>query len=293
QQKILETGLKNEEFYHKSLLTQEEIDDRNKQCRQYELLKQELKAQLEKLKDKTTGKEKVDIEAIRDNLRAVKVNRSQLEKSQKEIHNRLMENKGTIANIKDVEKQRNEKSKLFLDISSMSKTANGKLEGKQKITFETYVQAAYFIQIIDAANKRFYDMSGKRYKLLRKEEGNIQSFTGLELNVLDTWTGKVRSVKSLSGGESFIAALSLALGFSDIIQNYTGGIEIDTMFVDEGFGSLDTYALEQAIATLTNLTQGNRLVGIISHVEELKERIDKQIIVKKDIKGSYIQKITY
>lgn len=136
-------------------------------------------------------------------------------------------------------------------------------------------------------------MSGKRYQLLRKEEGNIQSFTGLELNVYDTWTGKVRSVKSLSGGESFIAALSLALGFSDIIQNYAGGIEIDTMFVDEGFGSLDSEALEQSIATLSNLTVGNRLVGIISHVDDLKDRIDKQIIVRKDIKGSYIEKIKY
>jgi len=292
-QKIKDIGLKNEELYQQALLTQEQIDDIKNECKKYELSKQEIKGQLDKLKEKTYGKERVDIEGIRNNMKEVKVNRSIMDKSQKEVYNRIMANKGASSNIKELEKVRIEKNQQYLDVSAMSKTANGRLDGKQKITFETYVQAAYFVQIIQEANKRFYEMSGKRYKLLRKEEGNIQSSTGLELNVHDTWTGKIRSVKSLSGGESFMAALSLALGFSDIIQNYAGGIEIDTMFVDEGFGSLDTEALEQAIATLTTLTNGNRLVGIISHVDELKERIEKQIIVKKNVKGSYIEKIKY
>lgn len=291
--KIKEAGLKNEETYKLALLNQQEIDNIKNQCKKYDLLKQEIKTQLEKLKIKTYGKERVDIDAIRDKLKDIKSCRTTLEKSQKEVHNRIIGNTGAKNKIKEIEKVREELSVKYLDISSMSKTANGRLEGKQKINFETYVQAAYFIQIIDEANKRFYDMSGKRYRLLRKEEGNIRSATGLELNVLDTWTGKVRSVKSLSGGESFMAALSLALGFSDIIQNYSGGIEIDTMFVDEGFGTLDSEALEQSIITLTKLTAGNRLVGIISHVDELKTRIDKQIIVKKDIKGSYIERNTF
>ena len=136
-------------------------------------------------------------------------------------------------------------------------------------------------------------MSGKRYQILRKEDGNIQRFTGLELDILDKWTGKIRDVRSLSGGESFMAALSLALGFSDVIQSYSGGIEIDTLFVDEGFGSLDSNSLEQAIGTLAALTSGNRLVGIISHVDELKEKIPNQIVVKKGINGSYIDEIRY
>lgn len=292
-QKIKEVGLKNEAFYKENLLTQEQIDNFTNQCRKYELTKGEVKAQLDKLKEKTYGKEPVDVVAIQNNILEVKASKSALDKSLKEVQNRIMVNKRALINIREVEKLRLEKSEAYLDVSAMSKTANGRLEGKQKITFETYVQAAYFIKIIAEANKRFYEMSGKRYKLLRKEEGNIQSFTGLELNVYDTWTGKIRSVKSLSGGESFMAALSLALGFADIIQNYSGGIQIDTMFVDEGFGSLDSEALEQSISILTTLTDGNRLVGIISHVNELKERIDKQIIVKKDIKGSYIEKIVY
>lgn len=292
-QKIKEAGLKSEAFYKENILAQEQIDEIALQCRKYELTKREIKAQLDKLKERTYGKEPVDVEAIQRSIQEIKSNKNILDKSLKEVQNRIMVNKSILSNIKEVEKLRVEKSKAFLDVSAMSKTANGRLEGKQKITFETYVQAAYFIKIVEEANKRFYEMSGKRYKLLRKEEGNIQSFTGLELNVYDTWTGKIRSVKSLSGGESFMAALSLALGFADIIQNYSGAIRIDTMFVDEGFGSLDSEALEQSISILTTLTKGNRLVGIISHVNELKERIDKQIIVKKDIKGSYIEKIIY
>ncbi len=292
-QKIKDIGLKNEEMYRQVLLTQEQIDAIKDECKKYDITKQEIKSQLDKLKEKTYGKERVEIESIRNSISEVKASRSQKDKLQKDIQNRIIVNKGACSNVKEVEKIRKDKNMQYLDVNAMSKTANGRLEGKQKITFETYVQAAYFVQIIREANKRFYDMSGKRYRLLRKEEGNIQSSTGLELNVYDTWTGKVRSVKSLSGGESFMAALSLALGFSDIIQNYAGGIQIDAMFVDEGFGSLDTEALEQSIATLTTLTTGNRLVGIISHVDDLKERINKQIIVKKNVKGSYIEAIKY
>ncbi|MGB8452317.1 MAG: SMC family ATPase [Anaerocolumna sp.] len=289
--KTKEYGFKNEEQYKEALMSQENIDEVKDRCKKYELDKQEIKGQLDKLKNKTYGKERVNLEEIRDGIKLLKDDRSHLEKDQKEVHGRITLNKGAFVHIKEIEKVREEKTRQFLDISAMSKTANGRLDGKQKITFETYVQAAYFIQIIQEANKRFYEMSGKRYQLSRKEEGSLQGATGLELNVLDTWTGKIRNVKSLSGGESFMAALSLALGFSDIIQNYAGGIEIDTMFVDEGFGSLDTEALEQSIHTLNNLTIGNRMVGIISHVDELKERIEKQILVKKDIKGSYIEKI--
>lgn len=289
--KVKEYGFSGEARYKEALITQETIDEIKEKCKKYELAGQEIKGRLNKLKEKTYGKERQDLEAVREDIRRLKDERSRWEKLQKDVYGRINENKEAMAHIKEIQKEREEKSREYLDVCTMSKTANGRLEGKLKITFETYVQAAYFIRIIEEANKRFYEMSGKRYRLLRKEEGSLQSATGLELNVFDTWTGKVRNVKSLSGGESFMAALSLALGFSDMIQNYAGGIEIDTMFVDEGFGSLDTEALEQSIHTLNNLTVGSRLVGIISHVEELKDRIEKQIIVKKDIKGSYVDKI--
>ncbi|MBR5433348.1 MAG: SMC family ATPase [Bacteroidales bacterium] len=176
--------------------------------------------------------------------------------------------------------------------ANLSDTANGKLNGKDKIMFETYVQMAYFDRIIGYANTRFMIMSGGQYELIRR--GKALSKTGqfgLDLDVVDHYNGSVRDVKSLSGGESFIASLSLALGFADEVQSSAGGISLDTMFVDEGFGTLDGEYLEQVLVALNNLTEGNRLVGIISHVDALK-KIDKQIIVTKDmVQGSRIKMV--
>ena len=171
-------------------------------------------------------------------------------------------------------------------VNSLSDTANGKITGKEKIMFETYIQMTYFDRIVSRANTRFMSMSDGQYELKRRRTaGNLRSQSGLDLDVIDHYNGSERSVKSLSGGESFMASLSLALGLSDEIQASAGGIVLDTMFVDEGFGSLSPDALNQSIGALVRLAQGNRLVGIISHVEELKGRIDKQIIVKKDKTG--------
>lgn len=172
-------------------------------------------------------------------------------------------------------------------IKALSATANGTLSGKEKIMLETYIQATYFDRIIARANTRFMIMSGGQYELVRRKTADsIGKKSGLELDVIDHYNGSVRSVKTLSGGESFKASLSLALGLSDEIQSYAGGIQLDTMFVDEGFGSLDEESLHQAINALYSLSEGNRLVGIISHVAELKEKIDKQLIVTKDKTGS-------
>jgi len=148
------------------------------------------------------------------------------------------------------------------------------------------VQMTYFDRIINRANTRFMMMSDGQYELKRRiESANNRSQSGLELDVIDHYNGSRRSVKTLSGGESFKASLSLALGLSDEIQSSAGGIKLDTMFVDEGFGSLDEDSLAQAIRALSSLADGNRLVGIISHVNELKERIEKQIVVKKQQAG--------
>ena len=171
-------------------------------------------------------------------------------------------------------------------VKALSDTANGTISGKEKVMLETYIQMAYFDRIIRRANIRFMVMSGGQYELKRRETAeNNRSQSGLELDVIDHYNGTQRSVKTLSGGESFKASLSLALGLADEIQSSAGGIKIDTMFVDEGFGSLDEESLEQAIQALASLTEGNRLVGIISHVKELKDRIDKQIVVKKERTG--------
>lgn len=171
-------------------------------------------------------------------------------------------------------------------MKALSDTANGKISGKDKVELETYIQMTYFDRIIDRANLRLMTMSAGQYELVRLKEGeNKQKKSGLDLGVIDHYNGSERSVKTLSGGESFMASLSLALGLSDEVQSSAGGIKIDTLFVDEGFGSLDAEALNQAYRALAGLTEGNRLVGIISHVDGLKERIDKQIVVTKNRSG--------
>ena len=171
-------------------------------------------------------------------------------------------------------------------MKALSDTANGTLAGKEKIMLETYVQRSFFDRIIRRANSRFMVMSGGQYELKRRRAAeNNRSQSGLELDVIDHYNGTERSVKTLSGGESFKASLSLALGLSDEIQSSAGGIRLDTMFVDEGFGSLDGESLQQAMKALASLSESDRLVGIISHVAELKERIDRQIVVTKDKSG--------
>lgn len=167
-------------------------------------------------------------------------------------------------------------------VKALSDTANGNITGKDKIMLETYVQMTYFDRVISKANVRLMIMTSGQYELVRKSESdNQRSQSGLELNVIDHYNGSQRSVRTLSGGESFVASLALALGLSDEIQSSAGGIKIDTMFVDEGFGSLSDEVLDKAIRALMSITEGNRLVGIISHVSELKTVIDKQIIVTK------------
>lgn len=176
-------------------------------------------------------------------------------------------------------------------MKALSDTANGTISGKEKITLEAYVQQMYFDRIIDRANIRLMRMTGGQYELeRRREQGDLRRQSGLELNVIDHYNGSKRSVQTLSGGESFEASLSLALGLSDEVQSSSGGIQLDAMFVDEGFGSLDDESLARAVNALSSLAEGNRLVGIISHVSELKSRIDRQIVVtKKPYGGSSVR----
>ena len=177
-------------------------------------------------------------------------------------------------------------------LRALSNTANGNITGKEKIMLETYIQMTYFDRIIQRANTRFMVMSGGQYELKRRKEAmNNKSQSGLDLDVIDHYNGTERSVKTLSGGESFKASLSLALGLSDEIQSSAGGVKLETMFVDEGFGSLDEESLDQAMKALASLSEGHRLVGIISHVAELKNRIDKQIVITKEQSGGSRAKI--
>ena len=212
--------------------------------------------------------------------------RSEDDAKSKAIHTRIDTNTQALANIRAKSDSLSELEKRYTWMKSLSNTANGNISGKEKIMLETYIQMTYFDRIIDRANTRLMTMSGGQYELKRRREAeNNRSQSGLDLDVIDHHNGTERSVKTLSGGESFKASLSLALGLSDEIQASAGGVKLDTMFVDEGFGSLDEESLDQAMRALSGLADGNRLVGIISHVGELKNRIDKQIIVTKDKSG--------
>ena len=189
-------------------------------------------------------------------------------------------------------KSKNEKmEKLKADYSvvkSLEDAARG--NNSRRLEFEQYVLGAYFDEILAAANIRLNHMSEGRYELFRCEKvKDMRRRSSLDIEVLDNYTGRRRSVKTLSGGETFKAALSLALGLSDVIQSYVGGIDIDLLFIDEGFGSLDETSVQTAVDTLMDLAGGSRMVGIISHVSELKERIDTQIVVEKGVCGSIIK----
>lgn len=196
---------------------------------------------------------------------------------------------GNLEIFRKVQKRKEEMTKAEVEyvwMKNLSDTANGNLNGKAKIELETYIQMAYFDRILRRANVRLMTMSSGQYELKRQEQSeNRKEKAGLDLNVIDHYNGTERSVKTLSGGESFQASLSLALGLSDEIQASAGGIRLDSMFVDEGFGSLDEEALSQAVKALSSLADGHRMVGIISHVAELKERIENKIIVTKQCSG--------
>ena len=199
---------------------------------------------------------------------------------------RIETNKAQLTRIKEGAAELGEKERHYAWVSELSNTANGTVAGSEKMTLETYIQTTYFDRILRRANTRLMIMSDAQYELVRRKSAdNIKSQSGLELDVLDHYNGTLRSVKTLSGGESFKASLSLALGLSEEISSSVGGIRLDTMFVDEGFGSLDEDSLHAAIQALAELTEGHRLVGIISHVGELKQQIDQQLVVTKDRAG--------
>ena len=217
---------------------------------------------------------------------ATKVELSKQLEGKEEIHSRIVNNQSNYKNINLKSDELIEAEKQYTIVKSLSDTANGNITGKDKIMLETYIQMHYFDRIISRANARLVIMTGGQYDLVRrKEAASKMGQSGLDLDVIDHYNGTERSVKSLSGGESFKASLALALGLSDEIQSSAGGIQLDTMFIDEGFGSLDEDSLSQAMNALASLASNNKLIGIISHVGELKQKIDKQIIVKKDKTG--------
>ena len=243
----------------------------------------ELKASRSTLASQLEGAPEYDLAALQASRNQAAAAHNALAHSQNEVSARLAQNRSVLEQISKTVGALGEQLRRRGWIKNLSDTANGGLSGQGKVMLETYVQASYFDRIVNRANIRFRILSNGQYELVRRiEAANNRSQSGLDLNVLDHSSGRQRDVKTLSGGESFLASLSLALGLADEVQSSAGGIQLDTMFVDEGFGSLDDESLKLAINTLQGLAGENRLVGIISHVNELEHKIDKIVRVKKD-----------
>lgn len=242
-----------------------------------------LKGQIEAFGKALEGVPEYDLPALEAASKALRDLQNSRTDIWKNASGRVAQNKKTLENIQRVATELDVTGKKRQWLKNLSDTANGALTGRDKLMLETYVQTSYFDRIIRHANRRFHLLSNGQYELIRREEAsNNRTQTGLDLNVIDHASGKQREVKTLSGGESFLASLSLALGLADEVQSSAGGVQLDTMFVDEGFGSLDDESLKSAINVLQNLAGDHRLVGIISHVNELENRIDKIVRVKKD-----------
>ena len=245
-----------------------------------------LKAAKEEIVKRIGSADEADTPSLMQTKDGLEEELGKLDLRAKAIHSRISANRSALDNITLKSADLIAAEKRYTWVKALSNTANGQLAGKEKIMLETYIQMHYFDRIIARANSRLMIMTDGQYDLVRRKEALSKSGqSGLDLDVIDHYNGSHRSVKTLSGGESFKASLALALGLADEIQSSAGGIQLDTMFVDEGFGSLDEESLAAAMKALGSLAEGNRLVGIISHVGELKQRIDKQIIVTKDKSG--------
>lgn len=276
---LLNAQNKLDELQKQIETAQTALNNANEQKIKYTTLVGTLSEQLEKMPEQ-------DITALENKYNSLEIEQKQLDTEHKNRFNRISTNKSIYNKIKDGIAALEKQDKYCTMLKRLSDTANGEISGK-KLTFENYILAFYFEQIVAAANERFYRMTSGQYKLVRRKDGiSGRAQGGLELDVMDFYTGKLRNVRTLSGGESFKASLSLALGLSDVIQLGAGGVEIDAMFIDEGFGSLDAESLDTAMRILESLAGDNRQIGIISHVSELRNRIERKILVTRKRQGS-------
>ncbi len=282
-------GFESEAIYKENVMNEQKLNSTIEEIQKYKDKCIEINTKIEELKENLKDKHKVDIKKDKEEFEELKIKLNDLKHEQISLNSKYISNNEILKILNKDSKDVIKQTELYLILDDLYKTASGTLAGKRRIEFEQYVQATYFDMILIEANKRLVKMTSNRFELVRKENAlKLSEKIGLDLEVIDNYTGKRRDVKSLSGGEAFKAALSLSLGVSDVIQSYSGGVVVDTLFIDEGFGSLDTESREQAINTLNLLTDNNKLIGIISHVTELKERIDKKIIIEKTSNGSEI-----
>lgn len=264
---------------------QREYDQADKKLREVKEASDALDGKINGLKEQIAAKEQIDLGAFRDKRLMLSEQISGLSGQLQQLYSVLNQNMNACNGFRKRAEEISALEKSYTWMNYLDQTANGRLSGKSKIRLEAFVQMRYLDRIIRRANVRLLIMSDNQYELIRRTDYSTQGKAGLDISVIDHYNGTTRDVGSLSGGEKFLASLSMALGLSEEIQNLAGGVQIDTLFVDEGFGSLDTEKLDQVYKALSSLTEGHRMVGVISHVKELEDKIEKQIVVEKGRSG--------
>lgn len=281
-------GFADEAAYQAARMPEEETALLEQKIQEYRVKVNETAGMIKTIEAQLEGMEPADTDKILEEIQKAETDAQAVQNESMRLYSMNRKNQGVKEHLKQYLDKKGILRSQYEMLENLSRTANGSLSGTVKMDFETYVQRQYFRQIIHAANQRLVRMTSNEFILQCREVGNLssQGQAGLDLDVYHMASASVRDVKTLSGGESFMASLAMALGLADIVQNTAGAIRLDTMFVDEGFGSLDDTAREQAIRVLHDLAGDKRLVGIISHVNELKEQIDCKLQVTKTEKGS-------
>ena len=283
-------GLTDEDEYTACLLEQSEVDSIQRRIEDHSLKENSVSQKISELEKKLSGKAIMDLESVKSELVKLQDERSEKEIKYMDFSSAYKIDSASLNSLYNYYREYERIRKDWTVVNDLYESVAGlKSSARGKISFETYVQQYYFKKVINQANIRLRDLTEGLFVLRCKQEASdMRSQTGLDLEVFDRGTGQWRDVVTLSGGESFMASLAMALGLSDVVQSENGGIRLDSMFIDEGFGTLSESVLQQSISMLEKLADGKRMIGIISHVNELKERIEKQIIVKKGISGSEI-----
>ncbi|MDU9375986.1 hypothetical protein McpSp1_05700 [Methanocorpusculaceae archaeon Sp1] len=287
---LLTRGL-TRDGYRSALMSDADVLAAQEKLKRYRELRSSTNGQIVLLQKKTEGCTAIDIPALTAKFAEEERRYAALQEEEKDLGYRIMQNSAALSEISGFLEKYAAVSARYTELSDLSRAANGDAAGSGvRMKFEEYVQSAYLGRILEKANIRLHAMTDGRFRIVQRSAATDQRRKeGLEMDVIDFYTGKQRPTSTLSGGESFKAALSLALGLSDVIMETSGGIELDALFIDEGFGSLDSVSLDQAIETLATLAAprtGSRLIGIISHVEDLRQRIEKKIVVVKNPDGS-------
>ncbi|WP_163537607.1 AAA family ATPase [Gracilibacillus sp. YIM 98692] len=271
--------------YHNALKSNEEQEQMEIEIKSYDQQLQFVRQRIIELKEKVEGVSKPNLTSIEQQIETLEHDKTNTTKRIQAIYSDIKQIKNALQSIKALDRELQDLNEKYYHIGELAALARG--DNAARLSFERFVLSTFLDEILLQANLRFDKMTDHRYQLVRSEEiAKRGAQSGLDLEVLDHYTGKKRSVKTLSGGEGFKAALSLALGMADIIQAHAGGIQLDTLFIDEGFGTLDEISLEQAIQCLKELQQDHRVIGVISHVQQLKEEIKAKLIIQTSHEGS-------